>query len=185
MNTGKFPPVMPSSRRPVIFLTGYRGSGKTSVAKLLAGRLGWQWLDADEALVARHGKTIRAIFAEEGEAGFRDKEAGLLDELCRLREHVVASGGGVVLRPENRGKLRSGLVIWLTADAATLWRRISSDATTTEQRPNLTGGGLSEVEELLRVREPLYRGCADLVVDTTGKSPEQVVEAILDRKSVV
>src|SRR4051812_42037671 len=70
-----------------IFLIGYRGTGKSSVARLLAERLGWQWLDADAVLEARHGRSIRQIFAEEGEAGFRDKEAALLAEFCQLRQH--------------------------------------------------------------------------------------------------
>src|SRR5947208_11489758 len=98
-------PVIPSSRHPVIFLVGYRGSGKTTVARALADRLGWTWADADVVLEARHGRSIRQIFAEEGEAGFRDKEAALLEDLCGLRRHVIATGGGIVLRPENRRRL--------------------------------------------------------------------------------
>lgn len=169
---------LPASR---IFLIGYRGSGKTSVARLLAGRLGWNWLDADTVLEARHGRTVRQIFAEEGEAGFRDKEAALLEELCRCDGHVIATGGGVVLRPANRERLRAGLVVWLTAEAPTLWQRINADGVTAERRPNLTVGGLSEVEELLRQREPLYRACAGLVVDTTGRTPETIADDILAR----
>jgi shikimate kinase len=166
---------------PRIFLIGYRGSGKTSVAQALAGRLGWDWLDADTVLEARHGRTIREIFAEEGEAGFRDKEAALLEELCQRERHVIATGGGVVLRPANRERLARGLVVWLTADAATLWQRINADGTTAARRPNLTVGGLSEVEELLRQREPLYRECASLVVDTASKTPDAIADDILAR----
>jgi len=164
----------------LLFLIGYRGSGKTTVARLLAERLGWIWSDADDVLEARHGRSIRQIFAEEGETGFRDKEAALLAEFCNLQQHVVATGGGVVLRPENRQRLReAGRVVWLTADAQTLWRRLEHDAATTERRPALTVGGLAEIEELLAVREPLYRACADLVVDTTGRSAAAVADAIL------
>src|SRR5262249_48064027 len=102
---------VPASLRPrVIFLIGYRGSGKTTVARILAERLGWSWLDADTLLEARHGRTIRQIFAEEGEAGFRDKEERLLDELSQGRQHVIATGGGIVLRPVNRDKLKAGCV---------------------------------------------------------------------------
>ena len=164
---------------PVIFLIGYRGSGKSLIARVLAERLGWQWLDADSVLESRHGKSIREIFAEEGEAGFRDKEAALLDELCRMEKHVIATGGGVVLRPANRDKLKAGLVVWLTADAATLWQRITGDAMTAARRPTLTVGGLAEVEELLRQREPLYRACANLIVDTVGRTPEEIADEIL------
>jgi shikimate kinase len=162
-----------------IFLIGYRGTGKTTVARLLAGLLGWPWLDADEILETRYGRSIRSIFAEEGEGSFRDKEAALLDELCRLRRHVIAMGGGVILRPDNRDKLKaSGLVVWLRADAATLWQRLKQDAATPERRPVLTRGGLAEIEELLKVREPLYAACAHRTVDTAGRRPDQVAAAI-------
>jgi shikimate kinase len=166
-------------RHPLIFLIGYRGTGKSTVARLLAAALGWDCIDADPLLEERHGRTIRQIFAAEGEAGFRDKEAALLQELCQRRQTVVATGGGVILREANRQRLKAGWVVWLTADPATIWQRLQADATTAERRPNLTVGGLSEIEELLRVREPLYRACADLVVETTGRTPEQVAEAIL------
>jgi shikimate kinase len=170
---------------PRIFLIGYRGSGKTSVARVLAERLDWDWLDADSVLETRHGRSIRQIFAEEGEAGFRDKEAALLEELSRSERHVIATGGGVVLRPANRACLQAGLVVWLTADAATLWHRITADQSTAERRPNLTVGGLSEVEDLLRQREPLYRACADLAIETDGRTPEAIVADILARAGSV
>jgi shikimate kinase len=162
-----------------IFLIGYRGTGKTTIAQLLAARRGWQWLDADASLESRHGRSIRQIFAEEGEAGFRDKEGALLLELCRLTDHVIATGGGIILRPAHRELLRaSGTVVWLTASAATLWQRIQADVTTAERRPNLTGGGLAEVEQLLRFREPLYKECAHLTASTEERTPQGVVEII-------
>jgi shikimate kinase len=174
-------PVTPSPRHPVIFLVGYRGSGKTTVARLLAQQLRWSWMDADVVLESCHGRSIRQIFAEDGEAAFRDKEAALLVDLCNLREYVIATGGGVVLRPENRLRLRqAGRVVWLTADPPTLWRRLQQDVTTAERRPTLTVGGLAEIEELLRAREPFYRECAHLVVDTAGRSAEDVAAAILN-----
>jgi shikimate kinase len=166
-----------------IFLIGYRGSGKTSVARHLAARLGWAWLDADDLLERRLGRTVRAVFAEEGESGFRARESALLTELSRLDRHVIATGGGIVLRPENRALLRTGKVIWLTADADTLWQRIATDTTTSERRPNLTVGGRAEVEDLLRVRAPLYRACADRVIDTMGRTSEQVAGVIFDELS--
>jgi shikimate kinase len=166
--------------RSSIFLIGYRATGKSTVARLLAARLGWDAVDADEVLETQHGRTIRQIFAEEGEAGFRDKEAAVLEALCQRPRLVVATGGGVILREANRGRLRAtGRVIWLTADAQTIWSRLQQDPATSERRPALTVGGLAEVEELLRVREPLYRSCADLVIDTVGRSPEEVVAHIL------
>ena len=165
---------------PVIFLVGYRCTGKTTVARLLAERLGWGWRDADLELERRHG-SIRQVFAAEGEAGFRDKEAAVLAELCGTPRQVIATGGGVVLRPENRERLRAaGRVVWLTADAETLWRRLQQDAATAERRPNLTVGGLAEVEELLRVRQPLYAACADWAVDTADRPPEEVARRIAE-----
>ncbi len=178
-------PATPSPRHPVIFLIGYRGTGKTTVARLLAERLGWSWVDADEVLEARYGQSIRQIFAEEAERGFRDKEAAVLGELCRQQRCIIATGGGVILRAENRDLLRrTGFVVWLTADAPTIWERLQQDATTGERRPALSVGGLAEIEELLRVREPLYRAAAHCTIDTLGQSPEEVAGAILNQLSV-
>jgi shikimate kinase len=120
------------------------------------------------------------IFAEGGEAAFRDMEAAVLAELCGRRRCVVALGGGVVVREANRALLRaSGRVVWLTADAETLWRRTQSDAATPARRPTLIVGGRQEVEELLRVREPWYRECAHHAVRTEGRTPEAIAEEIL------
>jgi shikimate kinase len=162
-----------------IFLIGYRGTGKTTVAKILAGRLSWRWIDADAAVEERYGRSIRTIFAEEGEVGFRQKESALLEELVRLQDHVVATGGGIVLNPQNRDRMRqSGKVVWLTGDAATLWQRLEDDVSTPERRPQLTVGGMAEIAELLQRREPLYRECANIIVETVGRSPEEVAVII-------
>ena len=166
-----------------LFLIGARGTGKSTVARLLAAALGWDCVDADAELEARCGQSIRAVFAEEGEAGFRDREEAVLAELCRRERVVVATGGGVVLRPANRERLRSGKVIWLTADADTLCRRLALDPVTAERRPALAGGAAAhdpaEVALVLRQREPLYRDCADAAVDTTNRTPEEITRAIL------
>jgi shikimate kinase len=177
-------PVIPSPRHHLIFLIGPRGSGKSAVARLLAARLGWDWADADHELECRAGRCIRDIFAAEGENGFRERESAVLVDLCRLERHVIATGGGAVLRPENRARLRaSGRVVWLTADAATLSHRIQTDETNCERRPSLTGtaaaSSLQEIVQVLRAREPLYRECADFVVSTEGKAPEAVADELL------
>lgn len=162
-----------------IFLIGYRGTGKSTVARLLAAALGWDWVDADAALEAQLGKSIRQVFAEEGETAFRNHEAAVLEELCRRSRLVVATGGGVVLRPENRARLKAaGRCVWLTAESRILWQRLQGDPTTAERRPQLTVGGLAEIEDLLRAREALYRECADLTVDTSSRTPEDVVRLI-------
>jgi shikimate kinase len=163
----------------LLFLVGYRGTGKTTVAALLAGRLGWSWADADDLIERRAGQTIRHIFEAEGEAGFRRRESAVLQELCGLGRHVVATGGGVVLSPDNRRRLKeAGRVIWLTADPHVIRRRLEADRTSAARRPVLTVGGLAEIKELLRAREPLYRAVADVTVDTSGLAPEDVADAI-------
>jgi shikimate kinase len=166
--------------RPLVFLIGYRGTGKSTVARALAARLGWSWIDADDVLERRYGRSIRAIFEAEGEVGFRDKEAVVLEALCKLRGHVIAAGGGAVLRPGNRDLMRQfGRTVWLTADAGTLWQRTQGDVRTAERRPNLTVGGIEEIVEVMKAREALYCACADLTVSTEGHSPEQVVNDIV------
>jgi shikimate kinase len=164
-----------------LLLIGYRGTGKTTVARLLADRLEWKWLDADEELERRTDKTIAQIFAERGEAAFRDLESEVLADLVRLDRHVFALGGGVVQRPENRELIkRAGTVIWLAADAETIAQRIAADPTTVERRPNLTAsGGIEEIRQLLAHREPLYRECATHRLDTAREKPSRIADTIL------
>jgi shikimate kinase len=162
-----------------ISLIGYRGTGKSTVAQMLADRLGWTWCDADQVLDEQFGRSIRQIFATEGESGFRDKESVILRDLATRRHCVIATGGGVVLRPENCEYLRSGVTIWLTADPQTIWQRMQADATTAERRPDLAQGGLPEIEGLLRIRAPLYKACSDWLVDTTNQTPQQVAGRII------
>lgn len=166
-----------------IHLIGYRGTGKTSVAELLAARLGWAWLDADVELERQAGRTIAEIFAAEGEGAFRDLESQVLRELCQRDQIVLGVGGGGVLREENRAVLQaSGRVVWLQASPEAIYQRIQQDPTTASRRPNLTSmGGLAEVERLLEVRTPIYRQAAHLAVDTEGKSPAEVADEILAR----
>jgi shikimate kinase len=164
-----------------LFLIGYRGTGKSTVARRLAEQLGREAHDCDAEIERRQGKSIAEIFAAGGEESFRALEAAMLDELSRARGRVLALGGGIVLRPGNRAKLRArGQTVWLTARPETLWRRISQDLATAERRPNLTAkGGLAEVVEVLARRQPAYCECADWVVDTEGKTPDQVAGEIV------
>jgi len=164
-----------------IVLIGARGAGKTTVARLIAERLDWSWIDADGYLESKVQRTIREIFEQEGEPSFRMLEALALKELLVPEKRVVATGGGVVLDPTNRARLRAaGLVVWLTADAATLWQRLQADRATPLQRPALTNrGGLAEIEELLAAREPLYRECANCIVDTSSLPPNAVADRIV------
>jgi shikimate kinase len=166
-----------------IVLIGYRGTGKTSVAQRIALRLGWSWVDADVEVELAAGKSIAAIFADDGEPRFRDLEATVLPRLLGRDRHVLALGGGVVLREANRRLLGDAAnVVWLTAKAETVFNRINADPVTAAQRPNLTAaGGLPEIVELLAFREPLYRECADVEVDTENKTIDEVAGEILSR----
>jgi shikimate kinase len=165
---------------PLIYLIGSRGSGKSTVARLLADKLSWQALDMDAEIEARHGKSIRRIFAEEGEPAFRRLESALLNEVSSLTKHVIATGGGIILDRQNRACLRnSGVVIYLTGQPATLWNRILQDATTAERRPDLTVGGLEEVEHLLREREDFYQQCADYMIPVDDRTPEELADTII------
>jgi shikimate kinase len=164
-----------------VFLIGYRGCGKSTVAARLAELLGWPWLDADAALEERAGKSIKQIFADQGEAAFRDLESAVVAELASRDEHVVALGGGAILREQNRRALAGrGLVVWLQASPETLLGRIAADPTTAQRRPNLTAqGGAAEIRSLLAEREPLYRRCADVVIDAELMEPPEIARQIV------
>ena len=163
-----------------VVLIGYRGTGKTTVARLLATRLGLTAIDADDLIEAAAGCTIREIFDSGGEARFRDLEQRVLSELVGSQGIVLAAGGGAVLREVNRRILSTlGNVVWLTADVETILARTRGDQSTASRRPNLTvAGWRDEVARLLAEREPLYRGCADEIVETSGRSPDEVADKI-------
>lgn len=162
-------------------LIGYRGTGKSTVARQLALDLAWDWVDADVEIERRAGKSIAALFADDGEGHFRDLESEVLAELVRRSRMVIAAGGGAVLRDENRRQLeRCAHVVWLRASPAAIMRRVETDATTAGRRPQLTTtGGEVEVVRLLAEREPLYRQCAKLEVDTEYKTPAEIAGEII------
>ena len=162
-----------------VTLVGYRACGKSTVARLVADRLGLPEIDADRSLEKRQRCSIAKLVARSGMEAFREREAA---ELVRLlageRALVLATGGGVVLRPENRALLceRGGLVVYLHAEAAVLQARLAHDP---GNRPSLTGAPIAdEVPRLLTEREPLYREVADAVVDAT-RPVDEVVAAIV------
>jgi shikimate kinase len=164
-----------------LVLIGYRGTGKSTVAQRLALALGWDWVDADVELELRAGRSIAAIFVEQGEPAFRDLESQVLADLAAGDRRVIAAGGGVILRPENRGILkRLGPVVWLQADADTIAQRVAADDTTLDRRPNLTvDGGRAEIEQLLAARAPLYAQCADFSIETSGRTPDEIAAEVL------
>jgi len=167
--------------KPLVTLIGYRATGKTTLAKLLAERLGWDWIDADVEIEHRAGKSIAKIFAEEGEPAFRDLEARVIADLCRSEHLVLAAGGGAPLRLESRQAMRqAGQVVWLKARPETIGARMSGDATTASRRPSLTDKNpWDEIVQLLQVREPIYRETAHFAIDTEGKSPTELTVEIL------
>ncbi|HEX7378207.1 MAG TPA: shikimate kinase [Pirellulales bacterium] len=163
-----------------IVLIGYRGAGKSTVARHLALELAWDWVDADVEIELRAGKSIATIFADDGEACFRDWETSVLAELVTRERTVIAAGGGAVLREENRRLLkRCGQVIWLRAAPSTILSRMDADVTTASRRPRLTASSNeAEVPRLLAEREPLYRDCADLEVVTENKTPAEIASEL-------
>jgi shikimate kinase len=168
-----------------LVLIGYRATGKTTLAQGLASRLGWEWIDADVEIERRAGKSIARIFAEDGEPAFRDLEAVIIAELCGRQRLVLAAGGGAVMREESRRAMReTGHVVWLTASPPTILARMTADATTAGRRPNLTNHTpLEEIVQVLGRREPVYRETAHQIVDTEGKTPEELVEEIISKIS--
>jgi shikimate kinase len=166
-----------------IVLIGYRGSGKTTVGRRLAERLWQPFVDVDELIVARAGKTIRDIFAECGESGFRDLEALALADALGRADHVIALGGGAILREANRTLLKSRghKVVYLRCEPAELHRRIQADPATAATRPGLTplAGTVEEIRQLLATREPVYRLSCTAELDVTGLSPDEAVVRIV------
>lgn len=164
-------------------LIGYRATGKTTLARLLAERLGWNWIDADVEIERVAQKTIAEIFAEDGEPVFRDIEARVIADLTGRSNLVIAAGGGAPLREQSRMVMRKGgPVVWLQASAETIHARMTGDATTATRRPSLTERGpLDEIVHVMSAREPIYRETAHLEIDTDGKSLESLVEAILQQ----
>ncbi|HTQ01540.1 MAG TPA: shikimate kinase [Casimicrobiaceae bacterium] len=151
-------------RRGNLFLVGLPGAGKSTLGRQLARRLHKHFVDADTELEQRLGVSIPTIFEIEGEAGFRDREEAVLADLTALAEIVLSTGGGAVLRPNNRARLKeNGTVIYLHAEPATLYARIRHS----RNRPLLqTADPLARLGELYRQRDALYRETATFVVES-------------------
>ena len=159
-----------------IYLIGMMGAGKSAVGRPLAEALGYRFLDADDALEQIAGRSIPEIFATDGEAGFRELETAVLGQIASWHSLVVATGGGVVTRPENWGHMRQGVVVWLDAPASLLLQRLRSDPT---PRPLLQADDPgARLGELLAQRQPIYAQ-ADLRVHQAGDGPAQVAQQVL------
>jgi shikimate kinase len=167
-----------------VVLIGYRGSGKTTVGREVARKLRLKFLDIDEVIVRGAGKNIRQIFAEKGEAGFREMEMGAIAEAVKVKDHVIAVGGGALGREENRKRLKSWgkRIIFLHCRAEILLGRIQGDAATADNRPNLTalGGGIEEIQKMLIEREPIYRLIMTDEVDVSELNLQKAVERVVE-----
>lgn len=162
-----------------IVLIGMMGVGKTTVGRLLARKLGRPFLDTDQEIVKREGRSIEAIFAVSGEEGFRQIETGVLQSLLEMPQPtVIATGGGIVLREENRALLRQlGYTIWLQLDAARLVERLAHSQP--QMRPLLFREDWPQVvATLMKQRQGLYQTVADYSVAVAAKSPLQIVQEI-------
>ncbi|MHB8920546.1 MAG: shikimate kinase AroK [Halothiobacillus sp.] len=159
-----------------IILVGPMGSGKSTIGKMLAHSLDLPLLDSDKEIEQRTGATIPLIFEIEGEAGFRDREVMVIDEITHGNGWVLATGGGAILRSENRARFAErGFVVYLHASVHQQAERTALDT----QRPLLqTPDRIGTLRALMQTREPLYRAAADFIIETAGKSPRTVVDLI-------
>lgn len=153
------------------------GAGKTTVGRALAKKLNKRFIDSDHEIEARTGASISLIFEIEGEASFRQREADVIRDLTAQEGIVLATGGGAVLKPENRACLKSrGTVIYLRASVSSILQRTSHD----KSRPLLqTADPRQRIEQLAQEREPLYREVADIIIDTGRPNVQSLVQAIL------
>lgn len=159
-----------------LYLVGMMGTGKSAVGRPLAAALGYRFLDADTSVERVAGRSIPELFAEVGEPGFRDLETAVLGQIASWHSLVVATGGGVVTRPENWGHMQQGVVVWLDAPPELLLRRLAADPS---PRPLLqTADPETQLTSLLSQRQRLYAQ-ADLHIRQAGEPIEQVAAAVL------
>ncbi|WP_341709087.1 shikimate kinase AroK [Halopseudomonas sp.] len=162
-----------------VFLIGPMGAGKSTIGRLLAKELKYPFKDSDREIEQRTGADIPWIFDVEGEEGFRQREEAMIAELVHEDGIVLATGGGVVMRPANREALKSGgLVVYLRTSVEQQLQRTAKD----RQRPLLqTADPEAVLRDLMAKRDPLYREIADLIIETDQRGPKVVVNAILAR----
>jgi 3-dehydroquinate synthase len=172
----------PTSRSTRLYLTGFSGTGKSTIARLVASMLGWRAIDSDKLIEEAAGRTIPEIFANEGEARFRELEREALAGAAHRADAVVATGGGAVLAKENRQLMaEGGLAVCLEARPDTILQRLNEPtAAPASERPLLAGGDpLARITELKAQRQRYY-ALADAIVDTEGRTPQEVAQAVVD-----
>ncbi len=161
-----------------IVLIGYRGTGKSTVGRQLAARLGRALVSTDTEIVKRAQRTIPEIVGQDGWESFRDLESEICRELAGRDQIVIDTGGGAILRQQNVEALKkNGTVFWLTASVETIVKRIGGD----NQRPSLTGtkSFVDEIQDVLQERTPKYQAAADHIIVTDGQSINQLMETVL------
>jgi shikimate kinase len=166
-----------------LFLIGYRCTGKTTVGKILADELKCSFVDTDALVVAQQQMSIREIVDAHGWEGFRGIEHVILKEVSASAGQIVATGGGIVLSEKNVRLMRkSGNIVWLRAKLETIKARMLQDTDTQDFRPALTlHDSISEIEETLQSREPLYKRAMDFYVDTDEHDIRAVTESIMEK----
>ncbi len=164
-----------------IVLIGFRGTGKSTVGKLLANRLERDFIDSDKYIEDSTGKTIKRIFEEEGEEGFRKIETDVITKLSRMDNKIISAGGGVILKEDNVKNLKSnGFLVLLEATPKIIHNRIIQDEKTTQQRPSLTDKTpLDEIKHLLEQRKVPYKNAADYTINTSYVACEDIVNEII------
>lgn len=159
-----------------IILAGMPGCGKSTVARILGKKLNFRVVDTDELIVEKYG-VISEIFEKFGEECFRNFETQVVKEIVTLKDLVVSTGGGCLLREENRTLFKScGKIVFLRTGIETLSQRLQGDTS----RPLLKGDLQNRLQTLMRERAPIYENSADIVIDTDGISPEEVAEKITE-----
>lgn len=160
-----------------LYLIGMMGSGKTTVGRLLAQQLGYGFVDTDNIIVQAAGKSINQIFADSGEAEFRQLESDILQQLCAYTKLAIATGGGIVLKQENWSYLHHGLIVWLDAPVELLYSRLLEDDT----RPLLQDADpQGKLRSLLTQRTPLYSQADLRIAVTAEETPEQIATKVMD-----
>jgi len=164
-----------------IILIGYRCSGKTAVGKSLAKKTGRPFVDTDEMLMKKSGRTVEEIVQKDGWEVFRKMERDTIRVVCQRNRQVIATGGGAVLDPENvRVMKKSGKVVWLKATPETIRMRMTRDEETDALRPALTEKGLyDEISDVLRARVSSYESAMDFSIDTNHRRIVEIVDEII------
>ncbi len=159
-----------------LVLTGFMGTGKSEVGRILSEKLLYTLIDSDSMIEKEQNMSITDIFRLHGEEAFRDIESDVISRLSKLENVVISTGGGAVLRESNLDTLREkGLIVCLTAEAETIFKRVENN----QDRPLLqVDNPLQKIRELLLIREPYYKN-ADIIINTEGKSPEDIAFEIL------